>query len=241
MKAAWMLAWGLMLPAVAPAQDTLPTGTILPITLEHGLKARTVRPGQPIRAEVMQDIPGTPVRRRSHVVGQVVRATVEPDGTERLQLRFDAVEIKGRRIPLEAHLRAVASFMEVAAAQIPEEGAQRGITPEMATTEQIGGEQVYRGGGPVASGELVVGKPVPYGVLVTPRSNGGCRGVLGHDTRPQAFWLFSSNACGVYGMSDLQIADAGRTDAGGDIVLTSARGKLNLPAGTALLLRVGAR
>lgn len=238
MKAAWILLLALLLPAAAPAQDELPAGTVLPVTLDHGLKARSVRPGRPIRAEVMQNIPGTPIRRHSHLVGQVVRASAEPNGVERLQLHFDAVEVKGRRIPLQAHLRAIASFMDVGDAQVPEEGASRGITPEVATTRQIGGEQVYRGGGSVNSGNLVVGKPAPYGVLVTPRAQGKCRGVVGQNTRPQAFWLFSSDACGVYGMANLHIEHAGRTAPIGDIVLATDEGQLNLPGGTAFLLRV---
>ena len=189
MKIAWAFIFWFA-PFLA-AQAVVPPGTILPVSLDTGLDARKAASGQPIRAEIMQDIPGTPIKRRAHVVGHVVQASGPSHGPARLVLRFDAVEQQARRIPIQPHLRAIASFLEVEEAQTPEEGAERGITPEVATTQQIGGEQVYRGGGPVASGITTVGLPTPYGVLGLPRSHPGqpCGGVI--NDRPQAFWLFS--------------------------------------------------
>lgn len=238
MKLATVLALALALPAGASAQHEVPAGTVLPVTLEHGIHAARARAGQKIRARVEQAIPGTPVKRHSHVLGQVVSAERMANGTERLEIRFTAVEARGRQIPLWADLRAIAGFMEVADAETPEDQADRSEPPEVNTFQQIGGETVYRGGGPVAAGDVVVGKPTPYGVLVRPRANGACRGVVGDATGPQAFWVFSSDVCGVYGMPEVRIEHAGRT--GSEIVLASDKGKLNLPAGTALFLRTAA-
>ncbi|MFP5236783.1 MAG: hypothetical protein ACLGSD_12850 [Acidobacteriota bacterium] len=238
MRLATLLAIALALPAFATAQQALPGGTVLPVTLDHGINAARARTGQIIRARVEQTIPGTPVKRHSHVLGQVVSAMRLPNGTQRVVIRFTSVEAHGRQIPLQVHLRAIASFMKVADALTPQDQADRSEPPEVNTFRQIGGEMVYRGGGPVAAGDLTVGKPVPYGVLVTPRSNKPCRGVVGATQRPQAFWVFSSDACGVYGIPDLRIEHAGRSSSA--ITLASDHGKLKLPAGTALLLRTSA-
>lgn len=240
MNIAWILALAILMPSALIAQEPLPPGTLLPVSLDRTLNAAKARPGQEVRGEVMQNIPGSPVRRRAHVTGRVIAANATRGGAARLEIRFDQVEQRGRRIPIRTDLRALASFVEVEEAQVPEEGASRGITPEVATTRQIGGDQVYRGGGPVAEGLVTVGAPTPYGVLAVPRTSLGqpCRGVVGNDRRPQALWLFSADACGVYGFGDIRIDHSGRTDPVGNIVLVAARGKLVLPSGTALLLRV---
>jgi len=230
-----------LLPAgAALAQDSVPAGTIIPVSLCGSISADHARPGQEIRVEVMQSIPGTPIRRRAKIFGHIVAATHSKNGPAQLVLRFDAVEIHGRRVPLDVNLRALASFNEVQAAQVPEEMGSRGITPEVATTQQIGGENVYRGGGPVAFGDMIVGRPTPYGVLDVPHTQpgGACRGVVAGNTRPQAFWLFSSDACGVYGYDTIRITETGRSEPMGTISLTAGKGPLKLYDGSGLLLRV---
>lgn len=241
MKYASFLAALLLLSSAAGAQQApIPAGTIIPVSLDGKLDANRARPGQDIRAEVMQDVPGTPIRRRSRMLGHVLAATPASNGTARLVLSFDAVEVHGQRIPLKTSLRAVASLAEVQAAQVPEEMSSRGITPEVAETQQIGGDHDYRGGGPVAAGDTVVGRPTPYGVLDVPRATvgGPCRGAVDGNTRPQAMWLFSADACGVYGYSNLRIADAGRSDPAGGFTLVAHTGRLKLYDGSGLLLRI---
>lgn len=241
MKSAFLILFGAwLLPWAVGAQPAVPPGTLIPVSLNGTVHSDRAQAGQPIKAKVMQDIPGTPVRRGDKVLGHVVRAQTTKNGPEKLQIAFDSVQTKRSTIPLKTSLRAIASFVEVGQAEVPEEGASRGITPAVATTEQIGGEQVYRGGGTVNRGDDVVGRPTAYGVLGVPRASIGqpCRGVVGSNTQAQALWLFSTDACGVYGFSDLQIEHAGRTDPMGDIVLASNNGKLKLDCGTAMLLRV---
>lgn len=235
-----LLAAALLFPGTSRAQSTLPPGTILPVTLSETLRADRVHSGQPFTAKVMQDIPGTPVCRGSRVLGHVVRAEATKNGPAKLDLIFDFVQLRHATIPLKTDLRAIASFIEVGQAQVPEEGASRGITPEVATSQQIGGEQVYHGGTTVYRGDEIVGRPTAYGVLGVPRASIGqpCRGVVASNARPQALWLFSTDACGVYGFNDLRIEHAGRTGPRGEIVLTSNNGKLKLDSGTAILLRV---
>jgi hypothetical protein len=221
-------------------QRALPVGTLIPVSLSTALNTDKRHPGDPIHAEVMQDIPGTSVKRRAHVVGHVVSVSRGSNGNARLEFRIDTIKMRRQSIPMATALRALASFLEVQEAQVPEEGASRGITPEVATTTQIGGDQVYRGGGPVAVHGEVVGKPTPWGVVAVPRVHPGmpCRGQFGGHTGLQAFWLFSTDACGVYGLSDVLIEHAGRTAPTGTIVLVSTKGKLNIGTGAALLLRV---
>jgi hypothetical protein len=234
----WM--WMLAAPLALAAQSSLPNGTILPVSLDHSLNVGKVHAGQTIRGTIMQSIPGTAVHRGAKVVGQIVAVTASPDGKSEVSLRFDKIETHSQTFPVTTSLRALASNLDVEEAQMPEEIATRGIEPDTATTQQIGGETVYRGGGPVASGETVVGKPVPYGVLVTPRSHPGspCRGNIAGNKDPQAFWLFSSDACGVYGYPELRVTDAGRNNRKGEIMLVTTKGRLLLRSGSGILLRV---
>jgi hypothetical protein len=87
-----------------------------------------------------------------------------------------------------------------------------------------------------------VGKAVNGGVLSQVRAKEGtnCRGAIDGNDSPQALWVFSSDACGIYGLEHISITHAGRTDPTGVIVLTSNNGKLKIAAGTGMLLRVSA-
>jgi hypothetical protein len=131
-------------------------------------------------------------------------------------------------------------MLEIDNAQIPNYGGDRGTPSSAYETVQVGGEIVYRGGGHVMQGETIVGEPVYDGVLgrvrASPERN--CRSTLDGNDRPQALWLFSSDACGTYGFPHLKIAHAGRSNPFGEIVLTSTEGEVNIRAGSGMLLRV---
>lgn len=240
MKYVGILASVLLLSVTVAAQTVLPAGTILPVRLDTGLNAAKAHPGQQIRATVMQNIPGTPIRRRAKILGHVLRASSSKHGSSQLEVAFDSVRVHGAMLPLKADLRAVAGFMTVEEAKMPDEMADRATPPEKANTTQIGGDQVYRAGGPVVEDSVRVGKPTPYGVLVLPQSHSGqpCHGIAKNSSSPQAFWLFSADACGVYGLSGLRIEHAGRTLPVGTIILAREKGNLNLSQGTGLLLRI---
>ena len=51
-------------------------------------------------------------------------------------------------------------------------------------------------------------------------------------------WVFSSDACGTYGLSQIRVTHVGRTEPVGVIVLTSEKSQLKLPSGAGMLLRV---
>ncbi len=238
MKIGWLLAGVLAVTAPAVAQSALPAGTLLPVSLGRGWNAAKLHTGEKVSARLMQFVPETHIHRGARVTGRVIYVQTAPGAPANLAIRFDAVESHGERIPIRANLRALASPIEVQQAKMPEEMSSRGLTPETWTTQQIGGDQVYRGGGPVAEGNTPVAEPSAYGAVGQPQPQPGspCRGEVQDNRQPQAFWLFSVNACGVYGFPNLRIEHAGRTD--GTIVLAANNGELKIGGGSALLLRV---
>jgi hypothetical protein len=226
------------------AQTGIPAGTILPVALNSSLNSRKVKTGQVITARVMQDVPlspGSTIHAGAKVVGHVIdlKPANGASGAQ-ISLRFDALIVSRQRIPITTNLRALASWMEVWDAQLPQTGPDRGTSENAWTTNQIGGEVVYRGGGPVADGLQPVGVPTYGGVLVHVSAKLGtkCRGEIEGNDRLQALWVFSSDACGVYGFPDLEIVHAGRTNPIGEITLASDKGNMNLRAGSGMLLRV---
>jgi len=225
-------------------QQMIPPGTAIPVRLESSLSSSKSKPGQEIKARVMQAVPlagKTLIPRGAKLLGHVISVTPSASGAgSQISFQFDRLSFSGRIIPITVHLRALASMMEIYDAQIPSVGADRGTPPASYTTVQVGGEVVYRGGGPVMSGSEVVGEPVPYGVLVRLNSQPGkpCRGATPGDDQPQALWLFSSDACGAYGFPHVTIAHAGRTNPAGVVVLAADDGALKILGGSGMLLRV---
>lgn len=230
--------------ATAYAETVVPDGTVLPVRLNSTLSSKSAKLGQLVTARVMQDVPlpgFARIRAGAMLFGKVTsvqRASGSDGGS--ISLRFDTLRIPHENIRLAIHLRAIASFMEVHHAQLPIMGGSDRSLPEDAwTTAQIGGDVVYRGGGHVESRIGRVGEPVDGGVLGRLDSNPGrgCRGD-GTGDRPQALWLFSTDACGTYGLPHLTIAHAGRTDPVGEISFQSEKGDVNVQNGAGMLLRV---
>jgi len=233
----------------APAsQVTVPPGTILPVVLRSTISANQVRQGQQIEGRIAQDVPladGSKIRVGSKVQGQIVDVTPATDRAHpMLAIRFDRLQWKGQMVPITTDLRAVAGFMEVKQAGIPEEGAVEGTPSNWWVTTQVGGDSVYGVEGPVMSAEDSserVGNSVDGGVLAQARPKEGtkCRGAVDGNENPQALWVFSADACGTYGISNVKISHAGRTTPVGTIVLESQKNKdVVLRNGDALLLRV---
>jgi hypothetical protein len=184
------------------------------------------------------------IRAGSEVIGHIVDVTPAAAGA-RISLQFDKLVSAHQTISITTNLRAIAGFMEVIEAQTPPIGAGESEVFRWLTTVQIGGDVVYGAGGPVTSGDAgnqIVGRAVNGGVLGQVRAKEGtkCRGPIdGNDAR-QALWVFSSDACGAYGLEHISIAHAGRSEPAGVIVLASDSGELKIRSGAGMLLRVNA-
>jgi hypothetical protein len=225
------------------SQMAIPPGTILPIRL-GSLSSDKSKPGDPIKARIMQDVPlgnGSKLRAGSTVLGRIVEVSPAASGKKAtLALKFDTVVQGKTSIPVLTNLRAFASALEVEFAQTPTIGPGKGDVYDWLSTTQVGGEIVYGRWGEVTNGDRVVGRSVYDGVLAQVNAKEGtkCRGPIEGNDRPQAFWVFSSDACGAYGFSRVTISHAGRTDPQGEIVLVSERGPVKIRSGSGMLLRV---
>jgi hypothetical protein len=224
-------------------QLAIPPGTILPIRV-GSLSSEKSKPGDPIRARIMQDVPlenGSRLRAGSTVLGHIVDVTSAASGKNAaVTLKFDTVVEGKTSIPVLTNLRSLASLLEVESAQTPPIGPGESDVYDWLTTVQVGGEVVYGKGGEVYNGNRVVGRSTYNGVLaeVTPNADARCRGPIDGNDRPQAFWVFSSDACGDYGFPSLTISHFGRSDPRGEIVLVSEHGPVKIRSGSGMLLRV---
>lgn len=226
---------------------TVPSGTILPARLNNTLSSAKSKPGQVITARIMQDVPlpaGVRIKAGSKVLGHILNVTPASNGSyARISLQFDKLVSAHQTIPISTNLRALTSFVDVVEAQTPTTAPGQGDDFYTLTTLQVGGDVVYGNGGPVTTASNsndVVGKKLNDGVLGQVRAKEGtkCRGVIDGNDSPQALWVFSSDACGVYGVEHISIAHAGRTDPVAVIVLASDQKNLKIRAGAGMLLRV---
>jgi len=240
------------LPALALAEnseasgDAIPAGTILPIRLP-AISSDRVKKGDTIKGKIAQDVPlpgGAKIRAGVTVLGSVVSATAAGPGSRAtLAIKFDALVQHGKSTPIRTNLRALASPLEVEFAQIPTSGPGESDVYDWLTTVQVGGDVVYGKQGPVVGNSgTTVGTSLFDGVLVqvVANSHNGCRGAIAGSNRPQALWVFSSDACGLYGFPLLEIRHAGRTTPLGEIVLESTKGPVRIRSGSGALLRVAA-
>jgi hypothetical protein len=224
--------------AMAVAQE-LPAGTVVPIMLSTGLNAEKDKSEKKIEGKVMQDVPlpkGGKIRKGSRITGHVVSVAKGPPGF-RLVVKFDTIRDEGRTVRLKAALLALASMGSVADAQVPV-SLNTDITPkDQWSTRQVGGDTVSRSVGKVASHDGIVGTWL-YGTSVlariTPNEDAGCPIGPGYD-QDQAVWVFSSGACGIYGLRNITIVASGRLPPFGEIAFAS-RDRIEIRGGSGWLL-----
>jgi hypothetical protein len=233
--------------STAMRRCAIPSGTILPVRLNSTVSSAKSKPGWMITGRIMQDIPlssGIRIKEGSKVVGHIVEVTPASAGkTARISLQFDKLIWGHQTIAIATNLRAIAGFMRINEAQTPPIGPGESDVYRWLTTVQIGGDIVYGEGGPVTTANDpndVVGKAVNGGVLSQVRANEGanCRGATDGNEAPQALWVFSSDACGTYGLEHISIVSAGRSGVTGVIVFSSDRENLKIPGGAGMLLRI---
>lgn len=214
--------------------------------LNATLSSAKSKPSEAVTARIMQSVPlpdGSEIPKGSQVQGRIVEVVRGSGGPASVSLQFDKLRLGHKVVPIVANLRAIAGFMEVYAAQTPTAAPGFGDVFRWMTTLQIGGDVVYGEGGPVTSAENgaeVLGKAVHGGVLVPLRANEkrGCSGEADGDDRLQALWVFSASACGAYGLEHVEIPHAGETDPIGLIIFASNKGRLRIPSGAGMLLRI---
>ena len=228
---------------LALAQTAIPIGTVLPVRLNTSLKTKRLRNGQEISARIMQDVPlpgSQKIPEGAKIVGRVVRVTpADADHPGTLAVRFDSVRFAHRSVPVTTSLRALASLLDVEDAETPKTGPDRGTPPRWASRVLVGGEVYYGDGAPVTRGLDTVGQGLVDGVLAPVSSPKGSRCERApHTADPQALWVFSSDACGLYGFENLELTHAGYRSPTGDIQLTAGRGDLEVGSGSGMLLQV---
>ncbi len=231
-----LLAGGLL------AQDRFEPGTTIPVTLNHTLDGNKVKPGQVVEAKTLQDLflsPSLKLPRGSKVIGHIVETPASAGSA--VSIRFDRIVGGHHEVPITTVLRAGASFMEVAASLQPTTGYDMGTSRYHWTTQQVGGDRVYRGGGTVvdASGKEV-GKPgYRYARVRLDSANENCP-VVATRLPPdhlQAVGVFSAGACGLYGLPDISL-DRPNPANPGVITLRSSKNDLRIAGGSAFLLQV---
>ena len=235
------LATVLLLAAVATSAG-LPAGTAIPVMLRSGLNAKKDKAGQKLDGEVTQEVPlssGGKISQKSRITAQIVSVTKPGSSGSSIVLKFDTIQDNGRTIPVTAALLAVASFTSVSHAQSPINASSNMESDTVWVTRQVGGDVVNRGRGKVGSRYGVLGRWLGGSSVVaklTPNPNAGCPSGPGYE-REQAVWIFSSAACGTYGLGNLKIASSGSSPPFGKIVLTSDR-NVEIRGGSGWLLIV---
>jgi hypothetical protein len=220
----------------------LPPGTLLPIMLDRTIESGKAKTGDQIEAKLMQEVSlpdGGKIKRLAKVVGHVV-AAVPPAGGKnaRITFQFDTIELDDRPFPISTAVRAFASMQLVAQVRNPvNTNAGPGTSVWDLNISQIGGQIAYNGAKIVkAPNGQVVGHVVePGAILGVPMANPerGCAGST-NSTVEQAFWVFSTNACGVYG-DDQRVTMVGGT--AGQTTFASAK-NFSLRGGSGWLLQV---
>lgn len=226
------------------ASELIPAGTIVPVRLDSTLRSDKSQPGETIRATVMQDVDlgnGQTLRKGSLVTGRLLKAGNPGRESDQalLSFQFDQVRLNDQTISVTTLLRALASNTEIQRASVSAT-SDDGTAPYSAARVQIGGDEIAYGiNGPVMVGRETVGKYTSQGVVAhfIADLDTECRGVTNGNTRPQAFWLFSINACGAYGFDGAKIIHAGRGDPVGQAIVASHR-NLEIASGSGMLLRV---
>jgi hypothetical protein len=193
----------------------------------------------------MQDVPlqdREKIHMKSRVSGTIVSvAQVAGGAGTQMSLRFDKIDNHGEMVSVVTNLRAIASYQAVNSALAPLHSANVGTPPGWADTVVIGGDVRYGDGGEVLDRQKQkVGKGVSGGVLVHVRAQpgSGCDGPINGDDSLQALWVFSSDACGVYGLPGIQISHNGKTAPVGVITLSFAGSETKLESFAGMLLRV---
>jgi hypothetical protein len=235
----------LFLTTAFLSAQQIPAGTLLPVMLDGKLESDGTKPSQKISAKLMQEVPlpdGGKIKRESKVTGHVVAVSSASSGHDaKVTVQFDQIDIDKHLVTISVGLRALASMEAISI-------ARQGVNPNsgFGTTGWdlnlllVGGQAAFTGQQIVKSqtGQVVGKIPEPGAVLAIPMANParGCPGPAGN-TADQAFWLFSTDACGVYGHKDLTVVSGIGGATPGQIALTAPK-RFTVEGGSGWLLQV---
>ena len=235
----------LFLTTACLSAQQIPAGTLLPVMLDGKIESDSSKPGHEISAKLMQEVPlpdGGKIKPDSKVMGHVVSASSASSGhNAEITVQFDRIDMDKQLVPISVGLRALASMEAVST-------ARQGVNPNsgFGTTSWdlnlllVGGQAAFTGQQIVKSqtGQVVGRIPEPGAVLAIPMANPahGCPGPTGN-TSDQAFWLFSTDACGAYGEKGMVIVSGIGGTAPGQIVLEAPK-RFTVEGGSGWLLQV---
>lgn len=230
--------------------ETIPSATAIPVVFTRTLDAATVRPGEVITAKTTQVVllPGGQVLREgTTLIGHVVESAPfifnpAPYASQKpsfLSVHFDKIDENGSTIPVSVSVRAIAGPVASQDASILH---YRDETDSTGMRELIGGNQFSPVESQVFSSS---GDIVGYN-----RSNGVFARLIGADyengnrllhctgtNSEESVGVFSTTACGVYGMGAASMTKSG-ISGDGILVLESSRETVKLYAKSTALLQV---
>jgi len=205
--------------------QSLPAGTALPVEVGSSLNAKSSKPGQAIQGKLMQEVrlsSGATLKKGSRVTGHVISTKKPGAGGSSLVLQFDQLQDEKQKIALNVAVRALASSTNVFNAGLPAGPSSTAEFSGAWVTQQVGGEFVFRGRGYVTSNEGKVGTWSGTGVWGKLQPAGDCPASDSNGVE-QALWIFSTTACGTYGLEDVKLTHAGGSAPVGQVTLESAK------------------
>lgn len=223
----------------------IPAGTLLPVMLNRTMESEKAKPGDEIEAKIMQDVPlpdNGKIKRNSKVTGHVVAATAPVgDKPAKITVQLDKVEAEKDMLTFSVGMRAYASMQIVAQARNPTNtNAGPGTSVWDLNVSQIGGQIAFNGAKIVKdpSGQVVGRVVQPGAIMGVPMANPerGCAGP-GDNKAEQPFWIFSTNACGVYDQRDVTLTNGIGGATPGQITFQSPK-NFDIRGGSGLLLQV---
>lgn len=232
----------LLIAAACYAQ--LPAGTLLPTMLNTTLNSNSDKPGKHISAQIKQDVP-LPDRGRikagSEITGHIISVSRGAGGAAaRIVMAFDTLDAGGRTLHIATELRALASMQAVYEARQPANQSGYDSNVWNWNVRQVGGEVAFGGRQVVldAAEQVVASMPSPGVVIGKARPNPerGCTAAV-DNALEQALWVFSTDACGVYGFENVKLERPEASQPRDQITLV-APNKVLVRGGSGLLLAV---
>lgn len=221
--------------------QAVPAGTLFPVLLDQTLDSHKSKPGERISAKLMQDVPlpDVTIKRGAKLLGQVTAVSSGSGNVPwKLSVQFNRLESGKQSIPINVSLRALASLQAVGNARQPINNDDAAATAWDLNRFQVGGQVAFTGQRIVKgqNGEVVGHIPEPGAVLGVALANPdrGCPEAPSQAI--QAFWLFSTDACGVYDQRNLSY-DHGTGGPKAGVIVFQSTGKINIRAGSGWLLQ----